>query len=330
MSHVTEVDQGKDDAFLATDEAEGSPAETIASETASANAPTDASPDSTSLSESFQAGDHVYVWCHLNTYQHHGVVIQLLEGENKVLIADFTNLGREPRQDAAAQGSLFASHESSHVASRSSSGLPGGFRYLLEDLAKCPWRKVKYLASGWERATWRPGTCSTAQPLDPCETVKRVHFLMQHFPLVPPYHVLWSNCETVAVWCTTGQWETLQGSHLIDVSKTTSVLGTGSLCWSAITAGAGAATATAEASMAAAAATANPFLWSLALAGLVAVGSAAAVWNGIQTRQRWEETGAMLNSAYEKYWMGPPAGVLCIPLEETESELCEGHVDSVH
>ena len=38
----------------------------------------------------------------------------------------------------------------------------------------------------------------------------RVNFLLEHEDVVPPYHVLYSNSECIAVWCKTGRWSTLQ------------------------------------------------------------------------------------------------------------------------
>ena len=38
----------------------------------------------------------------------------------------------------------------------------------------------------------------------------RANFLLEHEDQVPPYHVLYSNSECLAVWCKTGRWSTLQ------------------------------------------------------------------------------------------------------------------------
>jgi hypothetical protein len=38
----------------------------------------------------------------------------------------------------------------------------------------------------------------------------RANFLLEHEDKLPPYHVLYSNSECIAVWCKTGRWSTLQ------------------------------------------------------------------------------------------------------------------------
>jgi hypothetical protein len=281
--------------------------------------------DEKDTTESFQSGDHVYVWCHAGVYQHHGILLQV-NPDGKLIIADFTNLALGGEKDMPQKGSLFRSCESEAAspASRSFSGLPGGFRFLQEDPKTSKWRKVKYQAAPWELALWRSGTCSpkTPQPVD--MILARVHFLMMHgVDLVPSYHVLLSNCETVAVWCMTGEWRTLQVSHLLNVSKTTSVLGTGGLYMSAAgttttiaaTGFAGWAGATTEVSLLAA----NPLLLPvIAVTGIVVGG--AALWNAIRTRQRWHHTSTTLNLEFQRYWTEPPSSGVQLIRQDDETE----------
>jgi hypothetical protein len=295
--------------------------------------------------ESFQAGDHVYVWCHAGAYQHHGIVLQVDHADNKVLIADFTNMGGDddsPKKKRMGRLSSFHSSDSSEseAASRSFSGLPGGFRMVQEDMmmsnddndsksgnsTKKPqkWCKVKYNANPFEVALWRPGTCSGATPDPPDQILARVHFLMMHFHLVPPYHLLECNCETVAAWCTTGEWRTRQVSHLLNWTKTTSVLGTGGAYYSAATATTTCATtgvagwvgATTEISLLAA----NPLLLpAICVTGVVVGGMA--LWNSLQTRHRWKVTSTLLNTEFERFWTGPASsGVTLVQIDTQDDE----------
>lgn len=266
---------------------------------------------STSRKETFKSGDHVYVWCHARVYQHHGIVLQTEPGGN-LIIADFTNLGGGNVDKNTRSSFVTSQVPESRAASRSSSGLPGGFRFLQEDPSK--WHKVKYKANPWEAATWRPGTCSrrTADPVD--QILARVHFLMMHHHLVPPYELFSSNCETVAVWCTTGQWRTLQISHLLNLSKTTSVLGTGGLCVGAA-AGSTASTAGAigtELSLLAA----NPLMAVLCSAAI----GGAALWNALRIRNQWNETSSRLTAEFNHFWTEPQVGVKLVRLIEHEDD----------
>jgi hypothetical protein len=291
--------------------------------------------------DSFKAGDHVYVWCHAGAYQHHGIVLQVDHVSNKVLIADFTNMGGDngdasKKKKGVGRLSSFQSSSSdsseSEAASRSFSGLPGGFRMVQEDMisnddsTKKPqkWCKVKYNANPFEVTFWRPGTCSGTTPDPPDQILARVHFLMMHFHLVPPYHLLECNCETVAAWCTTGEWRTRQVSHLLNWTKTTSVLGTGGAYYSAATATTTCATtgvagwvgATTEISLLAA----NPLLLPVICVTGVAVGGMA-LWNSLQTRHRWKVTSTLLNTEFERFWTGPAAsGVTLVQIDTQDDE----------
>lgn len=297
---------------------------------------------------SFQPGDHVYVWCHAGVYQHHGIVLQVDHMKGTAVIADFTNLGvgeAEEKQKRKAGKAVqkkkkrhrldslgLASNSSdSEAASRSCSGLPGGFRMLQEDVSnrndsdslskkKSKWCKVKYNANRFETTFWRPGTCSGATPDAPDVILARVHFLMMHFHLVPPYHLFECNCETVAVWCTTGEWRTRQVSHLLNWSKTTSVLGTGGAYFSAATTTttcvstsglAGLLGTTTELTLLAA----NPLLLPAIYVTGAAVGGMA-LWNSLQTRHRWKLTSTLLNSEFQHFWAEPTSGVKMMRVDD--------------
>jgi hypothetical protein len=78
------------------------------------------------------------------------------------------------------------------------------------------WYKVQYEAPFWKRQICRAGTCTSAKS-DPVGLVlARVHFILNHPHLIPAYHVLYANCECVAVWCKTGHWSTLQARSVLE------------------------------------------------------------------------------------------------------------------
>lgn len=161
--------------------------------------------------EILRPGDHVYMWCTL--YQHHGIVLDTSTCKDElpplILIAEFTNA------DLAGANSIL---QSASTASQATTlGVNGGFRIVKEDPSK--WHVVKYRANPLECLTWRPGTCSAATPSNKSEILRRVQFLNECCHRIPNYHVLASNCETVAVWCVTGEWKTLQADGALKLSQ---------------------------------------------------------------------------------------------------------------
>jgi len=207
--------------------------------------------------EEFQPGDHVYMFC--NLYQHHGIV---LENSPQLLIAEFTNVAL-----AEDSSSLFSS--ASTASRATTTGVQGGFR-IVHETEPSQWHKVKYQANPLECMTWRPGTCSAAKP-SPVETILlRVQFLRDCRHLIPQYHILASNCETVAVWCTTGTWETAQGGRALQISK----IGA---------------------------------LTSMALLPVPGIGVAAgslAIWHSMHIGKQWQQTKNKLDDHFEWYAMG--------------------------
>lgn len=212
--------------------------------------------------EVLQPGDHVYMWCTL--YQHHGIVLETYS-DNSIRIAEFTNAALM----AESNDALFSS---ASVASQATSGggVDGGFRIVLEYNPQ-KWHKVKYQANPLECLTWRPGTCSAAQP-SPVETIlAKVQFLQECKHWIPNYHILASNCETVAVWCVTGKWETLQGDRAMQISQI------GALSSAAL-------------------------IPTIPILGVLVGG--IAMWHSRQISSVWEETAARLNKEFEWYAMG--------------------------
>jgi hypothetical protein len=210
--------------------------------------------------EVLKAGYHVYMWCTL--YQHHGIILDTStwEGEKFVLIAEFTN--------AALMGANNFLQSTSTSSGAVSKGVRGGFR-IVQEFHPSQWHVVKYQANPLESMTWRPGTCSSATPSPLPTILSRVQFLHDFSFLIPEYHILACNCETISVWCCTGKWETLQGIGFYNISR----------------------------------------VGALAAAGVVAVpvGLAAgglAAWHQFQINQSWEKIAKNLNREFEWYAMG--------------------------
>lgn len=227
--------------------------------------------------EELQPGDHVYMWC--TGYQHHAIVIDIDididtsivddsdgSGTNddarpSVLIAEFTNV-----QLAVANTLIVSSSTASGAVS--GNGVTGGFRFLRETDPSQKWHKVKYQANPLECITWRPGTCSAACPSHPSQILMRVQFLHDCRHVLPEYHLLSSNCETVSVWCVTGKWETLQYQQTMKWSQ---ALTTGMM----------------------------PVAPGF---GMVAAG--LAFWHSKQIQHQWQQTDGRLNREFEWYSMG--------------------------
>ena len=213
-----------------------------------------------------QPGDHVYMWCTL--YQHHGIVLATSTSlttsiKPSILIAEFTNQALETNTNFL--------QSTSTASGAASTGVLGGFR-IVEDDNPGQWHLVKYMANPLECVSWRPGTCSAAEPSPPTTILTRVQFLRDCRHLIPDYHILASNCETVAVWCVTGKWETLQGDRAMQVSQ----LG---------------------------ALTSMAFLPVVGTGIGVAAGGLA-MWHSRHIGKKWEETAQRLNQEFEWYNMG--------------------------
>ena len=194
-------------------------------------------------------------------YQHHGIVLRVNCSDREVLIAEFTNV------QLANDNTIFLSASTASGAV-SGGGVTGGFRFVREVDPGTKWHKVKYQASTIECMTWRPGTCSASKPLETIQILMRVQFLHDCRHLLPEYHLLASNCETVAVWCVTGKWETLQYQQTMKWSQV------GALTSASILPG----------------------------VGMVAAG--LAFWHSKSTRDKWQETADRLNKEFQWYALG--------------------------
>lgn len=229
--------------------------------------------------EVLQPGDHVYMWCTL--YQHHGIVLETDtwtvthqkeeesrsggkdEQQQSILIAEFTNVALLGAANNLIQSTSTAS------GALSTAGVTGGFRFVKE-MTPSQWHVVKYQANPFEIMTWRPGTCSSACPSSVETILTRVHFLNACRHLIPDYHILASNCETVAVWCRTGEWETLQGDGALRMSQIGAVAAAGVV--------------------------------PVPGAGIVAGG--LALWHARGVNQKLEKTAERLNKEFQWYAMG--------------------------
>lgn len=240
--------------------------------------------------EALQTGDHVYLWCTM--YQHHGIVLEtrkasdtttMMNDSNRtqastVLIAEFTNaaLGDESNAGFMASASVTS-------GATSGGGVAGGFR-IVREINPAQWHKVKYQAHPiLECLTWRPGTCSAATPSPVSTILTRVFFLQNCRHLIPDYHLLTCNCETVAVWCMTGKWETLQGDRALHLSQLGCV----------------------------AVASSTAFVPALPLVGLAAGG--LALWHSRQIAFKWEATAERLNREFEWYALGKTPAFVFFP-----------------
>ncbi|KAL3932468.1 MAG: hypothetical protein SGBAC_010839 [Bacillariaceae sp.] len=210
--------------------------------------------------EILKPGDHVYMWCTM--YQHHGIVLSVESTVDPphLLIAEFTNL-------ALAQANTFMVSSSAASGATVGSGVTSAFRFVKE-AETTKWHKMKYQANPLECVTWRPGTCSAAKPCKARKVLLRVQFLHDCRHLLPEYHLLSSNCETVAFWCVTGKWETLQYHHTMKWTKGASV-------------------------------------GLLPVApGIAGLAAGLAFWHSSQTRGQWQDTEEKLNENFKWYALG--------------------------
>ncbi|KAL9186195.1 hypothetical protein ACHAXT_005433 [Thalassiosira profunda] len=162
----------------------------------------------------FRPGDHVWMQCEAIGgigYQHHGIVVRAKS--NRLYIADFS----APNQSTIALPTSITSNAQS------------GGRML-------DWHGVRIAT--FDAAEWHKEQYADDEVQDDNELVlKRVTFLLQNPYLIPPYELLESNCETVAVWCKTGQFRTHQIAGLIGGGIRNSAVATGLLAASSVVLG---------------------------------------------------------------------------------------------
>jgi hypothetical protein len=276
-------------------------------------------------------GDHVYQWCSLAgipaVFQHHAIVLEAFYhhyssldtensnndaggGEWRVRVADFSNAG--PVQEEL-DGKAFNSKNKKHIISSGAGGSSGSSKkgdaiIRVYETSMSSWHKVQYgNATGWwQRHLFsRSGTCTSATSDPPGLVRSRVQFLLDHPQHLPRYNVIHSNCECVAVWCTTGYFTTVQASSWLSVTAAGQVKSAMTLVGAASTAtttvtvpqaglwGWMGYTTTAQVPLL----TSHPFLLpAIAAYGVVTVGAPAVVlWSA---RQHWKRCTQVLNDAY--------------------------------
>ena len=113
---------------------------------------------------------------------------------------------------------------------------------------------------------------------------RRVEFLLTHPNIIPPYSLIESNCECVAVWCKTGKWTTLQFANIVGVTNMTARFTVAGLSLAMA----------AETVLAAVLVPGAPLLLGAGVVTEVVTG----VW-GDHARRGWEERTKLLNVEFE-------------------------------
>ena len=258
-------------------------------------------------SPSFRTGDHVWMWCETIggfRYQHHGIVMNVEEeiqrgGTKKkkfvLKIADFTAPENETFALPTSSASNITNTQENALARRMKSRkrkLPHwhGIRVTSWDGAE--WHREDYpeqIQQQVEKQDGQDASCSSESTDRQQLVLQRVHFLMQRPDLIPPYELLESNCETVAVWCRTGEFRTHQVTGLLGGGKRNSAVATGA---------------------AAVAATVFP-----PMLPMVAVG--VGIWAGISLRDgsnedNWRERTRILNEEFDKWLKRQQSGFCAV------------------
>ncbi|KAL7427851.1 hypothetical protein ACHAXH_000690 [Discostella pseudostelligera] len=153
-------------------------------------------------------------------------------------------------------------------------------------------KSVEQEGQGVVNSTHQRKTMENLPRSDPTVLVlARTRFILEHGEnVLPPYHIINSNSECIAVWCKTGRWSTFQASVFLHSSAI------------------GYAKSATAATIGAAAM--NPWLIpAVATVGLAAVGTP---WLFLKVaNDKWNEA---TNELTEKFWMqaGPEVFVECI------------------
>ena len=163
------------------------------------------------------------------------------------------------------------------------------------------WHKVRYEANFWEKNFSRGGTATSAASDPPGMVRARVQFLLDDPSRLPPYDMVRSNCECVAVWCKTGTWATLQATSWLSAAAAGQVKSTATLVGAAASAQVSVPAAglwgwmgyTTQASLL----STQPWLLpALATYGAVTVGGPA-IWL-VLARRHWKKLTQDLNTAF--------------------------------
>lgn len=185
-------------------------------------------------------GDHVYAWRSFigipGVFQHHGIVMDISrdeKGELQIKIADFSCILRAPNEQNPLSSDVKDDSRSVDMLTGMQNQRtlhPHGILRVYDSSFKDQkWHKVHYKANVYKTSMWRSGTCTCVEADPPAKVLARAYFLLEHPELLPPYHIFNSNCESVAVWCCTGKWCTLQASSLLYLTAAGQLKSTASL-----------------------------------------------------------------------------------------------------
>ncbi|CAB9525371.1 expressed unknown protein [Seminavis robusta] len=272
-------------------------------------------------SSGFSMGDHVYLWCDVavlqKVYQHHGIVIGVRRrrpdeeealGDWILRIADFSLMDEEEETSGSFEQltQLCASTSNNSTAD---GGSAGGFKVYDSPASK--WLKVQYIQEEEDTPETShppsveeehdnnpqqqqqdkhchhhrpPVVMRTHTPLCPPQLVRaRVEFLLQRPELLPSYLLHESNCECVAVWCKTGQYQTSQIEYWLQGTVENGAWAVGGAQLAALTA-----------------LSSVPFLVPAVVTyGAVTAGaSAVALW---KAKHHWHQTTETLNRAFAQH-----------------------------
>ena len=179
----------------------------------------------------FMEGDHVVSNCKGGWYNHHMIVVEN-HVDGSAQVADF--FGVTPPDDGAIHRLVGDSMMSSLKTDSNKTSTPadapiktGCFRFITlypQDLKLL--QKVVYGCSHWDFCCAKAGTATTANASDKYLVLERVQFLAENMDAIGNYQVLKCNCETVACWCKTGTWCTLQvAAALVKITGSVTVGG---------------------------------------------------------------------------------------------------------
>jgi len=174
----------------------------------------------------FQPGDHVCIPCGMGLYSHHMIVLSNDENDGiEVLDYWVETEGQSGFNAFKSLRKVLPNHEPQDVDNSNAQGVLA-IRTLNDDEFD-KLIQVKYNCTWWDCCKAKGGTATVAKA-DPIEIVlKRIRFICDHQELIKPYSATKRNCETLACWCKTGTWATLQVlSAMVKIAGTTVLGGT--------------------------------------------------------------------------------------------------------
>jgi hypothetical protein len=191
----------------------------------------------------FSVGDHIFRWCSYFgvpfAYQEHAIVLAV-ESDHLHDSLLIMNLDNHEEQDGAVPNQEEKKHETNTLHDNSDNNKSQTARFdtssgdkdnedttstsnpcckivpqkisVLE--AQAQWDHVQYAVPWQKRLLQRAGTCSDATP-DPVPIIlRRIKFLQDNKQLLLelPYHSHKANGECLALWCTTGNYQSAAGA----------------------------------------------------------------------------------------------------------------------